>query len=64
MPKNKVRSAAKKRFKVTASGKILKRKAGISHLFTGDSAKQKRSREGEIEINKSVLPRVKRMLGL
>jgi len=64
MPKNKVKSAAKKRFKVTGSGKIMKRRAGISHLFTGDSAKQKRGREGEFEVKKSALSRVKRMLGL
>jgi len=64
MPKNKVKSAAKKRFKVTGTGKIKKRRSGISHLLSGDSAKQKRSREGEFEVSKSAKNKVKRMLGL
>lgn len=64
MPKNKVKSAAKKRFKVTGSGKIMKRRSGISHLFTGDSAAVKRSREGEFEVSKPAMNRVKKMLGL
>lgn len=64
MPKNKVKSSAKKRFKVTSTGKIVKKRSGISHLFTGDSAKQKRSREGTFEISKSSENKVKTMLGL
>ncbi|HZP14547.1 MAG TPA: 50S ribosomal protein L35, partial [Nocardioides sp.] len=31
MPKNKTHSGAKKRFKVTGSGKILREKAGKRH---------------------------------
>lgn len=34
MPKMKTHSSAKKRFKLTGSGKIKRRKCGKSHLLT------------------------------
>ena len=34
MPKMKTNSSAKKRFKVTGSGKIMRRKAFHSHILT------------------------------
>ena len=43
MPKQKTHSGAKKRFKVTAGGKILRRRAMKSHLLEKKSAKRKRS---------------------
>ncbi|CUS77936.1 LSU ribosomal protein L35P [Candidatus Kryptobacter tengchongensis] len=42
MPKVKSNRAAMKRFKVTATGKIKRQKAGRSHLATGKSRKRKR----------------------
>ncbi|MCL2144337.1 MAG: 50S ribosomal protein L35 [Endomicrobia bacterium] len=42
MPKMKTHSGAKKRFKVTASGKVKYRKPGQRHLMTGDSGNQNR----------------------
>ncbi len=33
MPKMKTHSGAKKRFKVTGSGKLMRRKAGKNHLM-------------------------------
>lgn len=42
MPKLKTHSGAKKRFKVTATGKVLYKKAGLRHLLTGMSANRGR----------------------
>lgn len=42
MPKMKTHSGAKKRFKVTGSGKVKYKKPGQRHLLTGDSGNQNR----------------------
>jgi large subunit ribosomal protein L35 len=39
---NKTRKAAIKRFKITATGKVIRRGAGKRHLLGHKSAKQKR----------------------
>ena len=41
--KQKTKSAAKKRIKVTGSGKMMFQKAGKSHLLTSKSKRQKKS---------------------
>jgi len=41
--KAKTRKAVAKRFKVTGSGKILRRKQGKRHILTKKSSKRKRS---------------------
>lgn len=43
MPKMKSRRGAKKRFKVTSSGKIKSRRAYKSHILTTKSTKRKRN---------------------
>ena len=43
MPKMKTHSGAKKRFKVTGTGKLLRRRAMKSHYLEKKSAKRKRS---------------------
>ena len=42
MPKMKTHSAAKKRFKVTASGRVKHKQAHKSHLLSHESSKRKR----------------------
>lgn len=42
MPKVKTKKAVLKRFKLTASGKVRRYKAGASHLLSGKSAKRRR----------------------
>jgi large subunit ribosomal protein L35 len=42
MPKQKTKSSAKKRFKVTGTGKILRRHAMQSHKLEKKSQKRKR----------------------
>jgi large subunit ribosomal protein L35 len=43
MPKMKTSSAAKKRFKVTGSGKFKRHKAFRSHILSSKTRKRKRS---------------------
>lgn len=43
MPKQKTNSGAKKRFRVTGSGKIKRKKAFTSHILTKKSPKRKRN---------------------
>lgn len=43
MPRMKTHSGAKKRYKVTATGKIVREKAYRSHILASKSRKRKRS---------------------
>ncbi|MGQ8335499.1 50S ribosomal protein L35 [Sunxiuqinia sp. A32] len=43
MPKMKTKSGAKKRFKLTGSGKLKRKHAFKSHILTKKSTKQKRN---------------------
>ena len=43
MPKVKTKSGAKKRFKLTGSGKIKRKHAFKSHILTKKTTKQKRN---------------------
>ena len=63
MPKQKRHSGAKKRFKVTGTGKLLRRKAMKSHYLGKKSAKRKRSFRRQHDVHPSDTREVKRMLG-
>ena len=63
MPKQKTHSGAKKRFKVTGTGKLLRRKAMKSHYLGKKSAKRKRSFRRQHDLDPSDAREVKRMLG-
>ncbi|MCH7230220.1 50S ribosomal protein L35 [Glycomyces sp. L485] len=63
MPKMKTHSGAKKRFKVTGSGKLMRRKAGKNHLMEHKSARFKRDQEGRTEVAKADQKQVKKLLG-
>jgi len=62
MPKTKTRSAAKKRFKVTGTGKILRRPTMRSHNLEHKSSKKKRKFGRNIEIAGSDYKALKQML--
>ena len=64
MPKNKTHSGAKKRFKVTGSGKILRQKAGLRHNLEKMPSKVTRRLSGTTEVAKADNARAKKMLGL
>jgi len=64
MPKMKTHSGAKKRFKVTGSGKLMRRKAGKNHLMEHKSSKLKRGKDGRVQVSPADTKQVKKMLGL
>ena len=63
MPKVKTRSAAKKRFKVTATGRLLRRPTMRAHKMEKKSSKRKRRFRKEISVTGSDVREVKKMLG-
>lgn len=63
MAKQKTHSGAKKRFKVTGTGKILREKAGKRHLLERKPSKLTRRLSGTTEVAKNDLKKVKKLLG-
>jgi large subunit ribosomal protein L35 len=63
MPKMKSHSGAKKRFKVTASGKVKGRHAFTSHILEKKSPKRKRRLGNDAVLSDHDAPRVKKLLG-
>ena len=63
MPKTKTSSAAKKRFKVSGAGKLLRRHAMKSHNLEKKSPKRKRSFGKDQPVSPSNVRSVKRLLG-
>jgi large subunit ribosomal protein L35 len=64
MPKVKTNSSAKKRFKVTATGKIMHQKSFKRHILTKKSKKRKRNMRKDGTVAKSHVDFVKRLLRL
>ena len=63
MPKVKTRSSVKKKFKVTGSGKILRRPAMRSHNLEKKSSKRKRGFRKYAGLAKSDVKQVSKLLG-
>ncbi|MBO3697082.1 MULTISPECIES: 50S ribosomal protein L35 [unclassified Roseivirga] len=64
MPKVKTKSGAKKRFKLTGTGKIKRKHAFKSHILTKKETKQKRNLTGTGLVDKSDEKNVKHMLNI
>ena len=64
MPKMKTKSSAKKRFKLTGSGKIKRKHAFKSHILTKKSTKRKRNLTHSTLVDKSDVKSVKDQLVL
>ena len=62
MPKMKSNRAAKKRFKVTSSGKLKREKAYRSHILTKKTQKRKRQLRTASLVTDADSGRVKRMV--
>lgn len=62
MPKMKTISSAKKRFKITGSGKIKRKHAFKSHILTKKETKQKRNLTASALVHPADEPNVKQML--
>jgi len=60
--KLKVKGAAKKRFKLTGTGKVKRRKAGMRHLLEHRSAKTKRGKLNCTIVAKADIKKIKQLL--
>ena len=62
MPKMKSHKGAKKRFKVTGSGKVMRRSKNLNHFLEKKSSRRKRRLTGETEVSAADTPRIKKLL--
>ncbi|MEZ0486336.1 50S ribosomal protein L35 [Fibrella aquatica] len=64
MPKQKTNSAAKKRFKLTGTGKLKRKHAFHSHILTKKTTKQKRNLAKSSTVHPTNMTRIKALLRL
>ena len=64
MPKMKTKSAVKKRFTLTGTGKVKRHHAYHSHILTKKTNKRKRNLAYSAIVDKTMERTVKQMLGL
>ncbi|MDR3047359.1 MAG: 50S ribosomal protein L35 [Bacteroidales bacterium] len=64
MPKIKTKSAAKKRFTLTGTGKVKRHHAYHSHILTKKSVKRKRNLRYAVVAEKVNEGNIKKMLGV
>lgn len=62
MPKMKTHSGTKKRFKISATGKIMRGRPGTSHLAPGKTQKRVRHLRKESTVSPSDLGRIKQQI--
>lgn len=62
MPKQKTRKSVKKRFRLTATGKVMHRQAGTSHLATRKSKKRRRQLRGTAPLDPVVAKPIRKAL--
>jgi large subunit ribosomal protein L35 len=63
MPKQKTHKGTKKRVKITAGGKLMKKRAFGSHLLTKKTANRKRKIRKALTISASDQARLRALLG-
>ncbi|WP_460776472.1 50S ribosomal protein L35 [Microbacterium sp. GXF7504] len=64
MPKQKTHSGAKKRFKLTGSGKLMKQQANMRHNLEGKSSRRTRRLNQEQVLAAGDTKVAKKLLGL
>ena len=62
MSKMKTHKGAKKRFKVTGSGKVRRRSKNLNHFLEKKSSRRKRRLSGPTLVSDADTPRVKKLL--
>jgi large subunit ribosomal protein L35 len=62
MPKQKTHSGAKKRFKVTGTGKLMKQQAGMRHNLEVKSSKRKRRLNADQVLSPGDVKQAKKLL--
>ncbi|GAA3616831.1 50S ribosomal protein L35 [Marihabitans asiaticum] len=63
MPKNKTHSGAKKRFRVTGSGKVMRQRANHVHKFHEKSPQHARRLASDVVVSKADEKKIKKLLG-
>jgi len=63
MPKMKTHRGAAKRFSITGSGKLRRRRQNRNHLLEKKSSDRKRRLGSPADVDAADAPRVRRMLG-
>jgi large subunit ribosomal protein L35 len=63
VPKQKTHSGAKKRFKITGSGKVMKQGSGMRHNLEKKSSELTRRLNGEVVLAPQDAKVIKRLLG-
>jgi large subunit ribosomal protein L35 len=62
MPKMKTHSGASKRFRLTGSGKVLRRRANRRHLFEHKSSRVTRRLAGDVTVAPADVKKIKKLL--
>ncbi|MDD7400861.1 MAG: 50S ribosomal protein L35 [Eubacteriales bacterium] len=62
MPKMKTHSSSKKRYKISATGKVRRAQAYKKHILTKKTTKRKRQLRKIVEVSPAEAKRVKRLL--
>ena len=63
MPKNKTHSGAKKRFRTTGSGKLMREQANRRHLFENKPSTRTRRLALDVDVSKADSKKIRRLLG-
>ena len=63
MPKKKTHSGAKKRFRITGTGKVMREQANRRHLFESKSCTRTRALALDVELSQADAKKIKRLLG-
>lgn len=62
--KQKTRKGAAKRFKITGSGKVMRRKQNMRHLRSNKSKRTRRAYRLMVQVKGKWATKIKRMMGL
>ena len=63
MPKQKTRKSVTRRFRVTKTGKVLRRRSFARHLNEKKSSSRKRTLKRTVETKKTYAKKIKKALG-
>ena len=63
MPKMKTHSGAARRFRLTGTGKVMRRRANRQHLFEHKSSRVTRRLYDEVPVSPADVRQIKKLLG-
>jgi large subunit ribosomal protein L35 len=63
MPKMKTHSGAAKRFRLTSTGKVMRRRANMNHLLEHKSSRRTRRLNRDLTLSPADVRKTKKLLG-